>query len=493
MQILVNDSNFYEIVAFLESVIGAVHSIAWGPLTLIALIGTGLLITIVLRGRTVLWLGLAVREIMASVRADLPSQGISAARALSTAMSSTAGVGNLAGVATAISLGGPGAVFWMWIAGLVGMSIKYSEAVCAVTFRERGADGLYRGGPMAYIDRGLGPKFKWLGLLFALFGIIASFGIGNMVQANTVGSVFASSADVHPLLFSLIMPLAVLLVIVGGVKSISSFTSKLVPTLRVMYVLAALGALIINIEHIPQAFAVIISAAFTDQAAVGGFAGATVVFAIQFGISRGVFASEAGMGSGAIAHAAAEAQSPVSQGRIAMLGTFIDTLIVCASTGLVIVASGAWQGGAVGIEMTSAAFSTAYPKVLVDTFLPMAVFFFAFSTILGWSYYGERCCQHLCGDRITTQYRILFGSACAIGPWVSYISLTDEVGARAIELLWLVSDTANAFMIIPNLIALLLLLPIIWKLTFSADGGRQAMLDNLEVTSTTTLSHNSHH
>ena len=474
-----NDSNFDDVIASLESVIGAINGIVWGPLTLIALVGTGFAITLVLRAKTLLWLPLAVREVVASARADLPTQGISSARALSTAMASTVGVGNLAGVATAIGLGGPGAIFWMWVTALVGMSTKYAEAVCAVTFRERGEDGLYRGGPMTYIERGLGPQFKWLGLLFAVFGTIASFGIGNMVQSNTVSSIFASSVDVHPLWFSFILPLAVLLVIVGGVRSISAFAIKLVPTMSVLYVLAALGALLINFDKIPEAFAVIMSAAFTDQAAVGGFTGATVIFAIQFGIARGVFSNESGMGSAAIAHAAAEAQSPVSQGRIAMLGTFIDTLIICTMTGLVIVASGAWQGNAVGIDMTAAAFSTAYPKFFVDTFLPMAVLFFAFSTIIGWSYYGERCWQHLFGEKFTSQYRILFGIACMIGPWVSYVALNDEVGARPVELLWLVSDTANAFMIIPNLIGLLMLLPIIWKLTFSEDGGRKVMLDNL--------------
>ncbi|MCF6281134.1 MAG: sodium:alanine symporter family protein [Candidatus Polarisedimenticolaceae bacterium] len=434
----------------LQQLISSINGIVWGVPMLIAILGTGLFLMIGLRflpprklilGIQLLWQGRT-----ASGEGDIPPF-----RALMTSLAATIGTGNIAGVATAIFLGGPGALFWMWCTALVGMATKYAEAVCAVHYRETDERGMHVGGPMYYIKNGLSSRWAWLGSAFALFGAIAGFGIGNTVQANSVADVLNASFNIPTWLTGLTLMVLVGAVLVGGIKRISSVAGKLVPFMAISYVAAGLIVLIINAEAIPAAFALIFNSAFTGTAATGGFAGAAVWAAIQFGVARGIFSNEAGLGSAPIAHAAATTNSPVKQGLIAMLGTFIDTLIICTITGLVIITSGAWTTGKTGASLSSAAFATTIPGG--EYLVTIALSLFAFTTILGWSYYGERCVEYLFGVKSIAPFRIL---------WVAVIPL----GAMAqLDFIWLLADTLNALMALPNLIALILLAPVVFKLS----------------------------
>jgi AGCS family alanine or glycine:cation symporter len=381
--------------------------------------------------------------------------------ALMTALSATIGTGNIAGVATAVFLGGPGALFWMWMTALVGMATKYSEAVCAVKFRERDEEGNYVGGPMYYIKNGLGAKWAWLGVAFAVFGSIAAFGIGNGVQANGVAQVLETNFGFNTSITGIVLMVLTGAVILGGITRIGAVAGKLVPFMAVSYILAGLIVLAVNADAIGTAFSLVFTHAFTPSAAEGGFAGAAVWAAIRFGVARGVFSNEAGLGSAPIAHAAAETKGPVNQGLIAMLGTFIDTIIVCSITGLAIIASGAWTSGESGAALTSLAFETSLPGV-GGYLIAIALSIFAFTTILGWSYYGEKCMEFLFGVKVMLPYRILWIIAI-------YFGATADLG-----FIWLLADTLNAMMAIPNLIALALLSPIVFKVTkeFFATGGK---------------------
>jgi len=369
-----------------------------------------------------------------------------------TALAATVGTGNIAGVATAVFLGGPGALFWMWLTALVGMATKYSEAVLAVRFREVDERGSYVGGPMYYIRNGLGKKWAWLGVLFAIFAAIAGFGIGNTVQANSVADVMEATFGLPHWISGVILMVMVGLVLIGGIRRIGQVASALVPLMAVSYVIAGLIVLALNVADIPAAFALIFEHAFSPIAAEGGFAGAAVWAAIRFGVARGVFSNEAGLGSAPIAHAAAQTKNPINQGLVAMLGTFIDTIIICTITGLVIITSGVWTSGESGAALTSMAFSKALPGV-GDYVVAIALAVFAFTTLLGWSFYGERCVEFLFGVKAIVPYRVV---------WVLAIPLGATVN---LGLIWLVADTLNAMMALPNLIALIFLSPVVFKLT----------------------------
>ncbi|QEL09758.1 sodium:alanine symporter family protein [Kushneria phosphatilytica] len=434
------------------SLVKSINGVVWGPLMLILLLGVGLYLQIGLKAMPIRNIGRAFALLWQGRSGDRESGEISSFNALMTSLSATIGTGNIAGVATAIALGGPGAVFWMWITALVGMATKYAEAVCAVRFRERDSEGNFVGGPMYYIRNGLGKRFAWLGVLFALFGTLASFGIGNTVQANSVADALSTSFAIPAWLTGLVIMVLAGAVIIGGIKRISSVAGRLVPLMAIAYLLGGLVVLIINIAAIPDAFGLIFTHAFTPVSAAGGFAGAAVAAAIRFGVARGVFSNEAGLGSAPIAHAAAQTNSPVRQGMIAMLGTFIDTIVVCSITALAIITSGQWLEGESGAALTSLAFRTALPGP-GDYIVAAALAIFAFTTILGWSYYGERCFQYLFGTRAAHFYRIAF-------------VLMIPIGAMAhLDFIWLLADTFNALMAIPNLIALALLSPLIFKLT----------------------------
>jgi AGCS family alanine or glycine:cation symporter len=377
---------------------------------------------------------------------------ISPFNALMTSLSATIGTGNIAGVATAIFLGGPGALFWMWCTALVGMATKYAEAVLAVQFRETDEKGNHIGGPMFYIRNGLKGHWGWLGTTFAIFGALAGFGIGNTVQANSVADALNANIGIPHLVTGLCMAGLAALVLIGGIRRIAVVAGKLVPFMAITYLVAGLVVLGMNASEIPTAIELIIKHAFTPVAATGGFAGAAVWAAIRFGVARGIFSNEAGLGSAPIAHAAATTTSPVRQGTIAMLGTFIDTIIICSITGLVIIVSGVWTAGENGASLTAAAFESTLPGIggHVVTF---GISLFAFTTLLGWSFYGEKCVEYLFGVRSITPFRTL---------WIIAI----PIGATAqLNFIWLLADTLNALMALPNLIALILLSPLVFKLT----------------------------
>ena len=441
-----------------SSFIGFINSIVWGAPMLIIIVGVGLFLTVGLsllplrkigRGFVLMWQG----------RTSKGTGDISAFHALMTSLSATIGTGNIAGVATAIVLGGPGAVFWMWITALVGMATKYSEAVCAVHFRETDSTGKHIGGPMYYIKNGLSSKWKWLAGVFAAMGAIAAFGIGNMVQSNSIADAL-DDHDIYPLVTSVILFILISMVLLGGITRIAVWAGKLVPFMTILYVASCLIILVINYAEIPAAFQLIVTTAFTGTAATGGFAGAAVAAAIQFGIARGVFSNEAGLGSAPIAHAAARTKDPITQGHIAMLGTFIDTIIVCSMTALVIITTGVWSSGETGVDLTAMAFDSALMGGHYIVIFSLVIF--AFTTILGWSYYGEKCWQYLFGVKRVAIYRVAWIAAVFIGPW----ALTWKETARAgIDLIWLIADTLNAAMALPNLIALVLLAPIVIRLT----------------------------
>lgn len=435
----------------ITEIIKQINGIVWGTPMLVLILGTGVFLMVGLRlmpllklsyGFIMLWQG----------RKGEGEGDISAFNALMTSLSATVGTGNIAGVATAIFLGGPGALFWMWCTALVGMATKYAEAVCAVQFRETDDKGLHVGGPMYYIKNGLGKKWAWLGTLFAIFGAIAGFGIGNTVQANSVADAMQSTFGIYEPITGLVIMVAVWLVLLGGINRIAEVAGKLVPFMAIAYVGAGLVILFINAGELPNAFGLVINHAFTPAAAEGGFAGAAVWAAIRFGVARGVFSNEAGLGSAPMAHAAAKTNDPVRQGTIAMLGTFIDTIIICSITGLVIIISGAWTSGETGAALSTRAYETALPGA-GHYIVTLGLALFAFTTLLGWSYYGERCVQFLFGTKSIKPFRVL---------WV----LAIPVGAIAkLDFVWLVADTLNALMALPNLIALLLLSPVVFTLT----------------------------
>ncbi|QSX33335.1 sodium:alanine symporter family protein [Shewanella avicenniae] len=436
------------------ALVNQVNGIVWGVPMLVMILGVGLFLSIGLKLMPIIRLGTGFKLLWSGRTPDDADdvQGqISPFNALMTSLSATIGTGNIAGVATAIAVGGPGALFWMWCTALVGMGTKYSEAVLAVKFREEDEKGHHVGGPMYYIKNGLGKKWTWLGLLFAFFGAFAGFGIGNTVQANSVADALQANFGVPTWITGVVMMLFVGAVLMGGIKRIAEVAGRLVPLMTVFYIVCGLAVLVVNAAEIPAAFILIVKSAFSPVAAQGGFAGAAVWAAIRYGVARGVFSNEAGLGSAPIAHAAAQTNNPVTQGLVAMLGTFIDTILVCSITGLAIVVSGAWSSGENGAALTSMAFSHAFP--IGNYIVAIALAIFAFTTILGWSFYSEKCVQFLFGVKAIMPFRLIF-------------TLVVPIGAIAkLEFIWLLADTLNAMMALPNLIALMLLSPVVFKLT----------------------------
>lgn len=434
----------------LEAKLRWLSGLVWGEFMLVLILGTGLFLMLRLKAVPLRNIGPGFRELIRG-RKSVGAGDISSFNALMTALSATIGTGNIVGVATAIGIGGPGALFWMWCSALVGMATKYAEAVCAVHYRETDARGHHVGGPMYYIKNGLGKRWAWLGGLFAVFGTLAGFGIGNTVQANSVADALSGSFNIDPWYTSLVLMVLVGAVLIGGVKWLGQVAGKLVPFMAITYLLAGGLVLALHIDQVPAALALVVSSAFTGSAAQGGFAGATIMLALQMGVARGVFSNEAGLGSAPIAHAAAKTNSPVQQGMIAMLGTFIDTLVVCSVTGLVLIVSGAWLGEEAGAAMSQAAFAGSI--VHGDIVISIALALFAFTTLLGWSYYGERCAQYLLGERVVIPFRIL---------WVLAIPLGANM---SLGLVWICADILNGLMAIPNLIALLALSGVVVSLT----------------------------
>lgn len=428
---------------FIEFLVASIASFVWGVPMLILLVGTGLYLTLTLRGVQFRALGHALKLIFHKEQA---SEGeISHFSALMTALAATVGIGNIVGVATAITLGGPGAVFWMWITGLLGMATKYAEAVLAVKYREKGKHG-YKGGPMYYISKGL--NMKWLGTLFAVFTVFASFGIGNMTQANSVSQVLEKSMDVPTWISGLVMVVLTGAVIFGGIKSIGKFTSFLVPFMIGGYLISAVTIIALNFGDVINAFKLIFQHAFSPAPAFGGFVGATVGSAIRYGLARGIFSNESGLGSAPIAAAAARTDDPVKQGLVSMTQTFIDTLVVCTMTGVIILSSPNWSSGVSAGELTMQSFQYFLGDfgewvIIIGTVL------FGYSTILGWSYYGEKAFEFLIGEGKNKIYRLVFVLVIIIG------------STTQLDFVWNFSDMANGLMAIPNLIGLLLLAKVV--------------------------------
>jgi AGCS family alanine or glycine:cation symporter len=448
----------------LITLIKEINSLAWG-IPMLALIGvTGIFLTLGLKAFPIRNIGKGFSLLWQRRSASSGEGDISGFNALMTSLSATIGTGNIAGVATAIAMGGPGALFWMWIIALVGMATKYAEAVLAVHYREKDDNGMHVGGPMYYIKNGLGDNWRWMAAVFAFFGMLAGFGIGNGVQANSVADALHTTFDIPELASGIILAIVAGMVLLGGIKRIATVAGKVVPFMALAYILGGIVLLVIYIDKIPAALELIFTHAFTPISAAGGFAGAGVMMAIQFGIARGIFSNEAGLGSAPIAHAAAKTDNPVQQGTIAMLGTFIDTIIICSITGLVIIASGAWQlidpstsAAYSGASLTTAAFSNEILNMgehnIGAYIVTFGLMIFAFTTLLGWSFYGEKCAEYLFGVKSILPFRII---------WVIAI----PVGATfQLDLAWLVADTLNALMALPNLVALLLLSPVVFKLT----------------------------
>ena len=423
--------------------LNAIDSFMWGPPLITLLVGTGIYLTLRLKLLQVVRLPKALSLIF---KAKNHGEGdVSSFKALCVALAATVGTGNIVGVATAVKIGGPGAIFWMWMAAFFGMATKYAEGLLAVKYRSTDAKGNIAGGPMYYIRQGMGEKYKPLATFFAAATIlVAYFGIGTFPQVNAIVDSAEISFGLSKVLTGAVLTILIAAITIGGLQSIAKVASKVIPFMAVMYITISLGLIVMNLDGVPAAVALIFESAFTGTAAAGGFAGSTIMMAMQNGIARGVFSNESGLGSAPIAAAAAKTKAPAEQGLISMTGTFIDTLIICTMTGLALVLTGVWQGDAAGAAMTSAAFASAY-GVLGSSLLTIALVLFAFTTILGWNYYGERACIYLFGTKGVMPYRIIF------------IALIASGGFLKLEAIWILADIVNGLMAIPNLIALIAL------------------------------------
>ena len=440
-------------------ILNYVSGFIWGPFTLILILGTGIFLSLGLKGFTLTYIAVAFKQLF-SKEEDSSSGEISSFQSLTTALSATVGTGNIAGVATAIFVGGPGAIFWMWVSAVFGMATKFAEAFLAIKYREKNELGETIGGPMYYIKNGLTSKFIVFAYLFATAGMIAALGIGNGVQVNSVSQVINNEFGFSTFSIGIVIAILVALVILGGIKSIGNITSKLVPIMALVYILGGLLIIILNANQVGYVFNLIVTSAFTTTAATGGFAGATVWMALRYGVARGVFSNEAGLGSSPIAHAAAKTNNPVKQGMISMLEPLIDTLIVCTITAFVILMSNQWVGEINGAVLTVASFENllANGKYIVI----FGLILFSFSTIIGWSYYGEKCVEFLFGSGVIIYYRIL---------WIVIIPVAASI---ELNLMWLIADIMNGLMSIPNLIALILLAPVIFRQTSESIGSFKA-------------------
>jgi AGCS family alanine or glycine:cation symporter len=426
------------------------NGIVWGPPMLALLVGTGILLTVVTGAVQFRRLGAAMREVLGKLRRPSAGEGsVTPFQAVATALASTVGVGNIAGVATAISLGGPGALFWLWVSGLLGMATKFAEIVVALHYRERDAAGTMRGGAM-YTLRRLG--LPWLGGIFALLTALAAFGIGNMVQANSVAHSLEATFGFSPPLVGLVLVVLAGAVILGGIRRIAAFAEVLVPFMALLYLGGGLVTLALHAGAIPAALRLVVDGAFSGTAAAGGFAGSTVALALRYGIARGLFSNEAGLGSAPLVHAAATTDHPVRQGMYGIFEVFVDTLLICTTTGLVILVTGTWETGETGAALTAKAFESGLPGVWGDILVTSGLVLFAFSTLIGWSYYGETGIVYLFGSRAALPYRLA---------WLVFIYL-GAVGS--LHLVWDIADTLNGLMAIPNLVSVLISIPLLRRL-----------------------------
>lgn len=434
---------FLEIV---KNILNLMNNLVWGPPLLILLVGTGIYFTVKLGFLQITKLPLAFKYLFSKDEDQVKGDGdISSFAALCTALSATIGTGNIVGVATAVGTGGPGAILWMWIAAFVGMATKYAEGFLAIKYREFDENGQMCGGPMYYIEKGTGNKL--LAKLFAFFGLaVALLGIGTFGQVKSISDAVTKGFNISPQITATVITVLVAAVTLGGIQRISKVAEKIVPFMASLYIIGALLILICYFKEIPEAILLIVSSAFNPQATLGGVAGITIKTVIQRGIGRGIFSNEAGLGSAPIAAAAAKTKSPVKQGLISMIGTFIDTILICTMTGLALVLTGAFNSGLEGVAMTTAAFETAFPIAGIGKFIVnIGLIFFAFTTIIGWNYYGEKCLQYLAGIKSIKLYKIVFISFVAVGPFLS------------LDTVFVIADIVNGLMALPNLVGLIAL------------------------------------
>ncbi|WP_439287663.1 alanine/glycine:cation symporter family protein [Lonepinella sp. BR2904] len=425
-----------------SEILSSIDSFIWGPPLLILLSGTGLYLTLRLGFIQIVQLPRALGYMFKREQGNGQSGDVSAFAALCTALSATIGTGNIVGVATAIQAGGPGAMFWMWLVALLGMATKYAEGLLAVKYRVRDKNGFMAGGPMYYIERGLG--IKWLAKLFAVFGVlVAWFGIGTFPQINAITHAMQDTFSVPVVISAAVMTVLVAAIILGGVKRIATVSTLIVPFMAILYVTTSCVILVLNADKVPAAIALIVASAFNPQSALGGVLGLTVMKAIQAGVARGIFSNESGLGSAPIAAAAAQTKEPVRQGLISMTGTFLDTIIVCSMTGLVLVITGVWNGTVEGAAATNLAFAQGLGTSIGATIVTIGLLFFAFTTILGWCYYGERCFVYLFDIRGIKLYRAIFILLVACGAFIE------------LQTIWILADIVNGLMAFPNLIALI--------------------------------------
>ncbi|MEG0296682.1 MAG: sodium:alanine symporter family protein [Clostridium sp.] len=442
-------SNLLFSIKSLEDILTSINDIIWGPPLLMLLVGTGIYLTWKLKLLQILKLPKAFKYVFGKDEeaTDENAKGdVSSFAALCTALSATIGTGNIVGVATAVAAGGPGAIFWMWIAAFFGMATKYAEGVLAIKYRTVDENGNMCGGPMYYIEKGTG--MKWLAKMFAVFGVgVALLGIGTFGQVKSIADAVSITFNVPLIVTAVIITILVALVTLGGIKRISRVAETVVPFMAVVYIVGALLVLIFNATAIPSAIALIVESAFNPSAALGGAAGVTISVAMQRGIGRGVFSNEAGLGSAPIAAAAAKTNDPVRQGLISMTGTFIDTILICTMTGLALVITGNFGAGTNGLEgaaLTTAAFEAGLPIAIVGKYIVnLGLIFFAFTTIIGWNYYGEKCIQYLGGTKAIRPYKYVFIALVAVGPFLP------------LALIFIIADIVNGLMAFPNLVGLI--------------------------------------
>ncbi len=448
----------------IEEVNGVLNSFAWGPVMLVLLVGTGIFLTFRTGWLQVRWFGYIMKNTIGSLfrKSDKDHGGnLSPFQAVTTALAGTVGTGNIAGVTGAIFVGGPGAVFWMWISAFFGMCTKYSEIALAMKFRIKDENGVYKGGPMYYIENGLGKNWKLLAVIFAILGGLASFGIGNIAQSSEIAGAMQGLFGLSPLVTGILLAVLVAVVVIGGVKRIGQVTSYLVPFMSVFYILAGIVVIVMRIGEIPAVLAAIFTEAFSMKAAEGAIFGVAIMKAMQNGFARGVFSNEAGLGSAPIAHAASSTEEPAEQAIWGVFEVFIDTIIICTITALAVILSGVLDtaGGLDAFASKGAAavaaFNSILPGTLGGTVIQVSLLFFALSTILSWSYYGERCWGYLTGGNkvVNVAYKVIFVLFCIVG----------ATGSG--KLMWDIADTLNGLMAIPNLIALLLLSGVVAKIT----------------------------
>lgn len=448
--------DFFDLIEDLNSTL---NNFIWGPIILTLIVGTGVYYTVRSKFLPVRKFTYVMKNTIMKMfdKTNVEEGEVTPFQAVSAALAATIGTGNIVGVATAIAVGGPGAVFWMWMSAFFGMMTKYAEIVLAIEYREKNDEGSWVGGPMYYIKNGL--NLKWLAAAFALLAALASFGIGNMVQSNSIALALEDTFSIDPYVTGILITALAAIIIIGGLKRIVSVTERVVPFMAAFYILCSLVVVVLNFDQLPNAFREIFQTAFTGRSAVGGFAGSTVMMAMRFGVARGVFTNEAGLGSAPIAHATAKTDHPARQGLWGIFEVFIDTLVVATLTALAILVTGVWETGLSGVELTNAAFNSVLPGSLGGIVIAISILLFAFSTLLGWSFYGEKAAEYLFGSKIIKYYRLIFIPLIFIG------------SVTSLDLVWGIADTLNGLMIIPNLIGVLVLSGTVIKLTkqFFAD------------------------